>query len=147
MQNISKIDEKIEKIEKNLDSSVKVDEIKTENVTIFDNSLDKENLNESSNISGDKLLGELLGYLREKKLMSTLMLCREIRSIEVNDNLAIVYSGDELVKELVTNSKHNEVIVPFFESKGLSLKIVTDNDKGEDIKKLNQILDGKLVVE
>ena len=52
-----------------------------------------------------KLLGELLGYLRQSKEMSLLMLCRQIKSIKVKDGIAEIVSDDNNIDSVFTFSK------------------------------------------
>ena len=70
-----------------------------------------------------KLLGELLGYLRQNKEMSLLMLCRQIKSIKVKDGVAEIVSDDNNIDSLVLNEKYHQVIGEFFKGKGLGFKI------------------------
>ena len=70
-----------------------------------------------------KLLGELLGYLRQNKEMSLLMLCRQIKSIKVKDGVAEIVSDDNNIDSLVSNEKYHQVIGEFFKGKGLGFKI------------------------
>lgn len=93
-----------------------------------------------------KLLGELLGYLRQNKEMSLLMLCRQIKSIKVKDGVAEIVSDDNNIDSLVSNEKYHQVIGEFFKGKGLGFKIFekVKTESAEDV--LNKLLGGKLVV-
>ena len=93
-----------------------------------------------------KLLGELLGYLRQNKEMSLLMLCRQIKSIKVQDGVAEIVSDDNNIDSLVSNEKYHQVIGEFFKGKGLGFKIFekVKTESAEDV--LNKLLGGKLVV-
>ena len=93
-----------------------------------------------------KLLGELLGCLRQNKEMSLLMLCRQIKSIKVKDGVAEIVSDDNNIDSLVSNEKYHQVIGEFFKGKGLGFKIFekVKTESAEDV--LNKLLGGKLVV-
>lgn len=93
-----------------------------------------------------KLLGELLGYLRQSKEMSLLMLCRQIKSIKVKDDIAEIVSDDDNIDLIVSNKKYHQVIGEFFKGKGLGFKIFekVKTESAEDV--LNKLLGGKLVV-
>ena len=95
---------------------------------------------------GLKLLGELLGFLRQTKEMSTLMVCRQIKNIECKNNVAIIDSDDSWVAELETNDRHSAVLRKFFESRGLGFKIKEKQTEENDVDKLNRLLGGKLVI-
>ena len=70
-----------------------------------------------------RLLGELLGYLRQNKEMSLLMLCRQIKTIKVDAGVAEIVSDDDNMKSLVSNEKYHQVVGEFFKGKGLGFKI------------------------
>ncbi len=144
MQNSVNIDEKIKNIQENIEKIVKIEEVKSQNKNIFEmNSNNHDNLN---NKSDNNILGELLSYVRQKKLVSTLALCRDIKKIEVRDGIAYVYSNDDSISELISNVKHSEVVVPFFKNKELGLKIVSDKDKSKDIDILRKMLNDELKI-
>lgn len=98
-------------------------------------------------ISSDiRLLGELLAFLRTRKEMPLLMLCRQIKSIKIEDGLAVVYADDDNINELVTNEKYYEVMAGFFKEKGLGFKIYENVKQESPVDLLNKILGGKLVI-
>lgn len=101
---------------------------------------------EKTENSGLKLLGELLGFLRQSKEMSTLMVCRQIKNIECKNNIAVIDSDDAWITELATNERHSIVLRKFFESRGLGFKIKEKQTEENDIDKLNRLLGGKLVI-
>ena len=100
----------------------------------------------SKDDQGLKILGELLGYLRQTKEMSTLMLCRKISKINMNLLIAELYSDDESIVELENNEKHFLVLKQFFESRGLGFKIKSKTTTETDVEVLNRLLGGKLVI-
>ena len=62
-------------------------------------------------------------YLRTQKIMSTLMMCRQIQKIEIKDNVAMLFSDEIDLSDLTTNEKHKSELDKFFKVKGLSLTI------------------------
>lgn len=93
-----------------------------------------------------KLLGELLGFLRKEKLMSLLMLCRQISKIEVQEKVAEIFSDDDEMLELQTNEKYRVEIVRFFESKGLGFKVHENEKVVSEVDELKRLLGKKLVI-
>lgn len=93
-----------------------------------------------------KLLGELLGYLRQNKEMSLLMLCRQIKSIKINGGVAEIDSDDAGIAEIMTNEKYHLVVGEFFKQKGLGFKVFEKVQTESAVDVLNKLLGGKLVV-
>ena len=96
----------------------------TEELSVDISSNDK--LQESSdlnNSSGDVILGDLLCYLREGKLMSTLMICRQIEKIEIKGDVCVLSGESSDIEELIKNEKHRIELDKFFKSKGLGFKV------------------------
>lgn len=96
---------------------------------------------------GDKLLGDLLGFLRTKKLMSTLMLCRQIEKIELTKGQALFYSENADLSELVSNEKYKQDLDLFFKGKGLSYKIKEIKKEINPIDSLKEMFGDKLIIE
>ena len=96
--------------------------------------------------SGMKVLGELLTYLRKEKLMSMLMLCRQISKIELDGQVAIIYSDDNDMLALQTNEKYFSEISKFFESKGLSFKVNEIKKDTKNLDELKRLLGKKLII-
>lgn len=120
----------------------KNEEISTENVDFSSN-------NENSykiDVKYGNLLGELLGYLRLEKMMTTLMLCRRIDEIEVSGEIAFLKSDNNDLQELKENEKHDEVLKTFFEKKGLSYKISEKEINIDTAGKLREFFGDKLIV-
>jgi len=79
--------------------------------------------------------------------MTLLMLCRQIEKIELEQNVAVIYSEDRAIQEITTNEKYKSELDAFFKSQGLSFKI---NEKMQEVSAvdiLNEMLGGKLVIE
>ena len=93
----------------------------------------------------ENMLGDLLFYLRSQKLMSTLMVCRQIEKIEVSDGVALISSEADLA-DLILNEKHKLELDNFFKSKGLSFKIKEKNKEIDPIEKLREYFGDKLIV-
>ncbi len=68
------------------------------------------------------MLGELLSYLRENRLMQLLLICRQIQKIEIVGSIAEI-SADEDLSELNDNENFKTELVKFFGSKNLGYKI------------------------
>lgn len=89
----------------------------------------------------DKTIGELLNYLREQKLMSLLMACRQIKKIDIENNVAKLYLRDKMSKDMILQDKQKEILNKYFEEKGLAWQIVDmmamyDGKSGDLSKKL-----------
>ena len=109
---------------------------------VFDNqtSIQKNALND------ENLLGDLLFYLRTQKIMSTLMMCRQIQKIEIKDNVAMLFSEESDLTELTTNEKHKFELDKFFKGKGLSFKIKEKTKEIDTIEILKEFFGDKLIV-
>ena len=95
---------------------------------------------------GENLLGDLLFYLRSEKIMSTLMLCRQIDAIEIVDGIAILRSEREDLSVLIQNEKHKSSLDLFFKEKGLSFKIKEESKQEDPIDELREFFGDKLIV-
>lgn len=93
-----------------------------------------------------KILGELLGYLRKERLMSLLMLSRQISKIEVENKTAVIYSDDDDVMSLQTNERYHIELLKFFESKGLGFKVHENEKVTTEVDELKRLLGEKLVI-
>lgn len=93
-----------------------------------------------------KLLGELLGFLRKERMMSLLMLCRQISKLEIQGKVVEIFSDDDEMLELQTNEKYRAEIVKFFESKGLSFKVHENEKTVSEVDELKRLLGKKLVI-
>ena len=94
----------------------------------------------------ENLLGDLLFYLRTEKLMSTLMVCRQIEKIEVDGGVAMLTAESADITDLVLNEKYKQDLESFFKSKGLGFKIRERNKEVDPIEKLREIFGDKLIV-
>ena len=94
----------------------------------------------------ENLLGDLLFYLRTGKMMSTLMLCRQIEHIEIEDKVAYLRSDTTDLSEIVSNEKHKSQLDSFFKSKGLSFKIKEKSKEIDPIDSLREFFGEKLIV-
>ena len=93
-----------------------------------------------------KLLGELLGFLRKERLMSLLMLCRQISKLEIQGKVVEIFSDDDEMLELQTNEKYRVEMIRFFESKGLSFKVHENEKTVSEVDELVRLLGKKLVI-
>ena len=96
--------------------------------------------------SAENLLGDLLFYLRTEKLMSTLMVCRQIEKIEVDDGVAMLTAEAADITDLVLNEKYKQELESFFKSKGLSFKIKEKSKEVDPVEKLKEFFGDKLIV-
>lgn len=102
---------------------------------------------EAKQDNGIMLLGELLKYLRVTKNFSSLMICRKIKNIILNNGVAeIDFETDSDLSEFLNNEKYASILNEFFSSKSLSYKVKEIIKTESDIDKLNKLLGGKLVV-
>lgn len=95
--------------------------------------------------TGFRLLGELLAFLRENKLMQELLICRQIQKIEVSDGVA-EFSSNEDLSELVSNEVFKAELDKFFKDKNLSFKIKAKEKVVSAEEELNELLGGKLKI-
>ncbi len=106
-----------------------------------------ENKQTSIGDDGDDILGELLGYLRENKLMSTLMLCRQIEKIDVKSGVCELSAVSGDISELFANEKHKQELEKFFKGKGLGFKIQENIKTKSKVDLLCDIFGNKLIVQ
>ena len=92
------------------------------------------------------LLGELLATLRKQKLMTSLLLCRQIKAFEIENKIAKLVADEDVLKEISENDKCKAEISEFLESKGLSLSIIIQNKEEDSLEKLKSLLGGKLQI-
>lgn len=140
---IKGIEEKLEKKSQNNEK------ISIKNVISTEISAIKQEIEQSSPVVVNdeiKLLGELLGYLRQSKEMSLLMLCRQIKSIKIVSGIAEIDSDDENISSLMTNEKYHSVIGEFFKQKSLSFRVFEKVQTESAVDVLNKLLGGKLIV-
>ena len=135
--NVAEIKKEITEISSMLQS---VKSIQSE-MQIFDEkkSVSKPNFDEN-------LLGDLLFYLRTEKLMSTLMVCRQIEKIEIDSGVAMLTAESADISDLVLNEKYKQELDAFFKSKGLSFKIKEKNKEVDPVEKLREFFGDKLIV-
>lgn len=94
-------------------------------------------------VEGEQLLGKLLSYLRREKKMSALMVCREIKKIDVADGFAEL---DAPASQIKLTDRVIDEIKPFFDKFGLSIKIKAQEKASIEIAKLNELLGGRLQI-
>lgn len=98
------------------------------------------------NKSDENLLGDLLFYLRTEKLMSTLMICRQIENIEVAGGVAYLQSDSADITELVESDKHKSQLELFFKSKGLGFRLKREITEVDPIDSLKEFFGEKLII-
>lgn len=100
---------------------------------------------EKNNSSEEKLLGELLRSLRVSQEMKTLVVCREIKRLNLQDSTAVIEADNEILEELEL-PKPKELLTEFFKTRGLSYTLKKGDNKDESIEKLQKLLGGKLKI-
>lgn len=135
--NVAEIKKEVEEIKVQLTSQKSVQP----EMMVFDN---QKPANKSF-VADENMLGDLLFYLRSQKLMSTLMVCRQIEKIEVADGVALISSEADLT-DLILNEKHKLELDNFFKSKGLSFKIKEKNREIDPIEILREFFGDKLII-
>lgn len=95
----------------------------------------------------DELLGDLLAFLRQNKVMSTLMVCRQIEDIVIANGVAELISNKFDISELVNVERHKIELDKFFGQKGLGFKIreIVTNKTSADL--LREYFGDKLIIE
>lgn len=96
--------------------------------------------------TNDLILGELLSWLRENKQMSTLMICRQIDNIKVENSTVELDSNRINLRELVENEKHKVELDKFFKLKGLSYKIKEIVKEYNPLDSLKEFFGDKLII-
>ena len=92
------------------------------------------------------LLGELLSHLRQQKSMTSLLLCRQIKNIVIENKTARILADDEVLNEISANEKCKTEISMFLEGKGLSLSVTIEQKQEGDLEKLKSLLGNKLQI-
>ena len=139
----------------NLKKEVKAEEVSQEaekfspNNSFVQIEIDKNAVSpkDGENIEADAVLGDLLFYLRENKLMSTLMLCRQIEKVEIQEGVCLLCSDSEEVESLISNEKHKQELDSFFKNKGLGFKIKEKIKEKNKVELLHEFFGDKLTVE
>ena len=138
-QNVAELKKEIEKEISSIKETQKI--LKSENLVPFG----FEPVKPSARFD-DNLLGDLLFYLRNEKLMSTLMLCRQIEHIGVVDNIAFLESDSADIEQLFFNEKHKAILEIFFKGKGLGFKLKEKIKEVDPINSLREFFGEKLIV-
>ncbi|MBQ8468435.1 MAG: DNA polymerase III subunit gamma/tau [Clostridia bacterium] len=139
--------ERIEKLEKMLASGVVVESPKQD--VIKPKAKAEEPIIEPVHISkdaraDDKLLGELLNYLREQKLMSLLMATRQINKILIDGGCAELYLRDKSAISMISSAKYKPELDEFFSRHNLTWKIISNAAAQSAAGSLSSKLGGKL---
>lgn len=140
--------EELKNIKYSVQNSFSDNESKALEKNVFEENLQTQESEQkqSEGFSSDGLLGDLLGFLRTNRLMSTLMICRQIERIDVLDGVAILFSSVLDLGELVQNEKHKAELDKFFKSKGLSFKLFEKTKQKDPIDLLREFFGERLVV-
>lgn len=114
-----------------------------ENLTTDNKVAEKQTLPTVS--SNDKLLGDLLETVRQQKLMSLLMACRQIYKLAVEEKTVKLYIKDQASISMLNTEKYGKILTEYFETYGLKWQIVTTSGGG-NIDDLSLKLGGKLQI-
>lgn len=102
---------------------------------------------QQTNANGDKLLGQILTHLREQKLMSLLMACRQITKIIIDNNVAKLFVKDQSAISMITSEKYGKVLTEFLDNFGLKWQIAgSNNTTGGNVSDLASKLGGRLEI-
>ena len=96
---------------------------------------------------GDRLLGQILTYLREQKLMSMLMACRQINKIVVESGVAKLFIKDQSAISMISSEKYGKVLTDYLDNFGLKWQIANNNTQfGGNVSDLASKLGGRLEI-
>lgn len=99
------------------------------------------------NNNGEKLLGQILTHLREQKLMSLLMACRQITKINIEGNVAKLFIKDQSAISMITSEKYGKILTDFLDNFGLKWQIAGgSNPVGGNVDDLASRLGGRLEI-
>lgn len=95
---------------------------------------------------GFKLFSDLMKNLRDKKNMKLLLLCRQIRKIEIENKKARLVAEDSILAEICHTQEFYNELKNFFDSHGLSL--IINNFEVEEVPAdvLREWLGKKLII-
>ena len=89
--------------------------------------------------SNDKILGDLLNYVKEQKFMSLLMACRQIWRLSITDGTANLFIKDDSAINMIKSNKYSPVVDEYFKSINLKWKIVDSSNP--EVKRSGSISD------
>lgn len=146
------LEEKIERLEQLINGGASV--VKQQSQAPIRQAVQNvENSNkvESISVEDGNLLGKLLSYLREHKDMSLLACVRQVKNVNVSNNLAEFYVDDQMTLDVINREKYKSLLTEFFDSLGLKyiFKLISENSRlnqGGRIGDLNNALGGRLEV-
>lgn len=123
-ENISKVQEKVQKTEESAPKSVR----------------NSENAN--------NLLGQLLAFLRENKDMGLLTAIRQVQNVDFSGKEATFYVDDKLTLDLISREKNKLVLRDFFDNLGISYQFKVKEQKSSgNVNELSSYFGGKLEVD
>lgn len=125
--------------------------LKSENNIVKPEQINDEIINfesepQSKETKDKVVLGELLTWLRENKLMSILMICRQIDSVRINGDIVELGSEQVDLKELIQNERNKLELDKFFRAKNLSYRIKEQIKEYNPIDSLKELFGEKLIV-
>ncbi|MBQ7467020.1 MAG: DNA polymerase III subunit gamma/tau [Clostridia bacterium] len=102
----------------------------------------------SQNVSDNRILGELLNFVKDKKEMSLLAILRQTENVSLSGKMVIIEVDDKMTKDLILRDKYKPVLSEFFETRGLTYSVIVKevNEKKGNIDALSSAFDGKLTI-
>ena len=100
------------------------------------------------NVSDNRILGELLNFVKDKKEMSLLAILRQTENVSLSGKSVNIIVDDKMTKDLILRDKYKPVLNEFFESKGLTYMVVVKDTKENsgNIDALTSAFNGKLTI-
>lgn len=96
--------------------------------------------------SANNILGDLLSYIREQKLMSLLMAARQISRVAVEDKVAKLLVRDTASLQMLQSERYTPTMDEFFKARGLTWRVVDISSGSRGQAELNAKLDGRLTI-
>ena len=102
----------------------------------------------SSGGGDGQLLGKLLTYLREHRDMSLLAGVRQVKKVDVVNNVAIFYLEDKFTMDLVSRDRYKPVFADFFDNLGLkyAFRVLGEEAVSGDVEALSSAFGGRLEI-
>lgn len=119
------------------------EEIKENTPLIFE---EKNNASRENNLTAEKLLGGLFKRIRELKDMQTLVLCRKITNITVEDSFVKIDAEDSALDILMESVHSKNAIEEYFKSIGFGVKFGNRSLDNGDLEKLKDLLGDALII-
>ena len=102
----------------------------------------------ATKVSDNRILGELLSFVKDKKEMSLLAILRQTENVSLSGKTVIIAVDDKMTKDLILRDKYKPVLNEFFESRGLSYSVNVKEEKQNvgNVDALSSAFNGKLTI-